>query len=157
MASTGITLMIFALWLTIGLLACSVDPEQSTRATHVFGSVTHDLCSALISAVGLMSLSLALLVARLGFVLWSVRLPKASLVDLGIYGVFLSLMATLLQLALDIELMGAPIGGAIGVTLSQALSGLSPYLSQGLICLALFAVIGVDSGVGDADRRLCLL
>ena len=144
MASTGITLIGFAAWLTMGLLACSVNPELSTQANHIFGSVTHDLCSALINSIGLMSLSLSLLIARLGFVLWSARLPELNGKDLVVYTVFVALMASLLQLALDIELMGAPIGGLVGLTVSEWLTDLGPYLSQGLVCIAVFGIIAIQ-------------
>jgi hypothetical protein len=153
MATAGFLLLIFSMWLSVGLLTCSVNPELSTSADHILGSVTHYICSNLISLLGVMSLSLALVFSRLGAILWSASTPQVTVRDVTVYVVFLLLTATQLQIALEIELMGAPIGGVVGLFASQGLKALGPHLAQAVVCFSIFAVLGLHMWLYQRDEK----
>ena len=152
MSLVGILLMVFSLWLVVGLLFCSVNPELSTSTDHILGSVTHYICSSLINYIGLVSLSLSLIFMRLGSILWSVSIPQLHLRDALIYIGFIFLTATQLQITLGIDLMGAPIGGQIGVYFSQILIELGPYASQAIVCSGLFGLLGLQMWLNQKEN-----
>ena len=149
----GVFSLVIATWLGIGLSVCSVNPELSTRVDHLLGSVTHTVCSYLLGSLGLMSFSVVLLIARSGRLLCAARLPLLSKVDLLVYGVFLLLRAAQLQLALNTTAFGAPIGGAVGVWLSQSLSPLGELGAQGVMCLSLFGLFFIHSHSAQKSQR----
>lgn len=153
MTTAGSLLLAVSLWLFIGLLNCSVNPELSTSADHIFGSVTHFICSNLINAIGFMSLSIALLLFRLGLMLWSVVLPEIHIKDIIFYLLFLISVATLLQLTLDIELLGAPIGGQIGFFLNRFLQELGRPVALATSCMAVFSVIGLHTWLYQVEIK----
>ncbi len=101
-----------------------------------------------------MSLSIALVFSRLGLILWSARLPNITWRDLTIYLSFLLLTSTQLQIALETKMMGAPIGGLIGVQLSQVLTPLGPYGAQSLVCIGIFGVLGLQMWLSQKQSAL---
>ena len=141
----GVLSLIVAVWFGVGLSFCSVNPELSTQSDHLLGSVTHIVCSWLLTSFGLMSFSVVLLIARFGKLLCSALRPQVTWTDLGIYLIFLVLSATQLQLALNTTVFGAPIGGSIGLWLATLLTPLGPMLAQGITCTGLFAVFFTHS------------
>ena len=145
MTTAGSLLFAVSLWLFIGLVNCSVNPELSTSADHIFGSVTHYVCSNLINTFGFMSLSITLIMFRLSFMLWSVVLPEFKLKDSALYLAFLIFTATQLQITLGIELMGAPIGGQVGLFIGSFLQSLSPPVAQAISCMTIFGVLGLHT------------
>ena len=144
--------LLIALWLGVGLSVCSVNPELSTRADHLLGSVTHNVCSWLLSSLGLMSFSLVLLIARFGRLLCSSHLPQVSISDVLMYSCFTVLSATQLQLALNTTSFGAPIGGVVGAWLSAQLLPLGALLAQGLMCLSLFGLFFFHASSANSQR-----
>lgn len=153
MTTAGSLLFAISLWLFIGLVNCSVNPELSTSADHVFGSVTHSICSNLINTFGFMSLSIALVLFRLAFMLWSITLPEFRLKDILLYLAFLIFTATQLQITLEVELMGAPIGGQIGLFISSYLQNLSPPVAQAISCMSIFAVLGLHTWIYQGEQK----
>ena len=154
MTTAGSLLFAISLWLFIGLVNCSVNPELSTSADHIFGSVTHYICSNLINTFGFMSLSITLVLFRLAFMLWSITLPEFRLKDSLIYLAFLVFTATQLQITLGIELMGAPIGGQIGLFMSSFLQNLSPPVAQAISCMSIFAVLGLHTWFYQGEQKV---
>lgn len=136
----GMLSFLAALWLATGLSFCSVNPELSTSANHILGSMTHILSSSLLQGIGVMSFSIVLVLLRLGATLCSTSLPVISLRDCSFYLSFLLIAATHLQLALDQQMFGAPIGGRVGLFLSGLLNPLGGLGAQGICCSLLFAL-----------------
>ena len=134
-----------AVWLMLGLSFCSVNPELSTSADHILGSLTHVICSSLITSVGIMSFSVVLVIARLGMILWSTHLPLIARRDLIFYGLFILIASTHLQLALDLRVFGAPIGGMVGEFFAFHLQPFGLAGAQGVCCLLLFAAFYVHA------------
>ena len=143
----GVLSLVVAVWLGVGLSFCSVNPELSTQADHLLGSVTHIICSWLLNAFGLMSFSVVLLIARFGRLLCAALKPQVAWSDIAVYLLFLVLSATQLQLALNTTMFGAPIGGMIGVWLTTLMTPLGAMIAQGLTCVGLFGVFFTHSFV----------
>jgi hypothetical protein len=89
----GVLSLVVAAWFGIGLSFCSVNPELSTQADHLLGSVTHIVCSLLLNSFGLMSFSVVLLIARFGKLLCSALRPQVTWSDGVVYLLFLILSA----------------------------------------------------------------
>jgi DNA segregation ATPase FtsK/SpoIIIE-like protein len=143
----GVLSLVVAAWFGIGLSFCSVNPELSTQADHLLGSVTHIVCSLLLNSFGLMSFSVVLLIARFGKLLCSALRPQVTWSDGVVYLLFLILSATQLQLALNTTAFGASIGGSVGSWFATLLEPLGAMFAQGITCASLFAVFFTHSFV----------